>query len=614
MVPIFKSIKLPLAQLNLKAVLKCGQSFRWTMVPLDPTNQDLKHTRIDDEANPHELPTEEWRLTLNDRVVCLRQTENELFYRAYFPTNAAPDLSDDAQDSTLLWLRDYFQLDIDLEALYADWSKRDAVFQKVAPRFLGSGYSDKILGKTFFICSQNNHISRITSMVHSLCIHFSPPVCSSSDLPGSPLNTAWHSFPPPKALADPSVETKLRELGFGYRAKYIQKTATMLCEKHEDPMKALFELRRLSTSEARERLLELHGVGPKVADCILLMSLDKAEVVPVDTHVQQIATKMYGFKFQGKQPKAMNPKLYSEIASKFANTWGPHAGWAHSVILLVLLCDPSVTCGRWCYAPVALPRAITGEIPLGELSTSDSVKHEESSQRPASRRRKSKLEPDSSLKIGEGEAQETPEDLTLAERVKRRNHFLRSMAEPVSHEPEKTNNSNEVEVHFADTVSVVMEVNKIAEAPLIDTPLELTTKEDTDAAKANEQIRRSASALRAASEESPIAPAEVADGVKKLDISSPTNKKRKSQDETEQSDTKGARVRAGVASLERIEIIPPRVQLKALPLGGAIASLPRMDQCENLGEVNEENQRRPNNSGPQSNVNTRTVSIVIMFD
>ncbi|ELU43857.1 hypothetical protein AG1IA_02119 [Rhizoctonia solani AG-1 IA] len=130
------------------------------------------------------------------------------------------------------------------------------------------------------------------------------------------------------------------------------------------------------------------------------------------------------------------------------------------------------------------------------------------------------------------------------------------MAEPVSHEPEKTNNSNEVEVHFADTVSVVTEVNKIAEAPLIDTPLELTTKEDTDAAKAvslpilrtmpnrdmkDEEGLTLKAPLRAASEESPIAPAEVADGVKKLDISSPTNKKRKSQDETEQSNTKGSR-------------------------------------------------------------------------
>lgn len=112
-------------------------------------------------------------------------------------------------------------------------------------------------------------------MVHSLCIHYSPALCSSSELSGPPLDSAWHPFPPPSALADPKTENKLRELGFGYRAKYIQKTAAMLCEKHEDPMKTLLGLRELPVSEARERLLEFHGVGPKVADCILLMSLDK---------------------------------------------------------------------------------------------------------------------------------------------------------------------------------------------------------------------------------------------------------------------------------------------------------------------------------------------------
>ena len=68
---------------------------------------------------------------------------------------------------------------------------------------------------------------------------------------------------------------KLRELGFGYRAKYIQKTAAMLCEMHPDPQKWLMGLRSLDLDIAREELLKLHGVGPKVADCILLMSLDQ---------------------------------------------------------------------------------------------------------------------------------------------------------------------------------------------------------------------------------------------------------------------------------------------------------------------------------------------------
>ncbi|CAE6503212.1 unnamed protein product [Rhizoctonia solani] len=276
-----------------------------------------------------------------------------------------------------------------------------------------------------FICSQNNHISRITSMVHSLCIHFSPPICSSSELPGAPLNASWHPFPPPKALAHPNVEAKLRELGFGYRAKYIQKTAAMLCEKHEDPTKVLLELRQLSTSEARERLLEFHGVGPKVADCILLMSLDKTEVVPVDTHVQQIATKMYGFRSQGKRPKAMNPRLYSEIASKFTDTWGSYAGWAHSVLFTADLKSfanfgldsTAAAMAHDATLPLPSPAPVVDKNPLDEqpVPTNES---EISSRKPGTHN----LVECVNFYSSQGETREASEDLdtTLAERVKRR--------------------------------------------------------------------------------------------------------------------------------------------------------------------------------------------------
>ncbi|KAG8734460.1 8-oxoguanine glycosylase ogg1 [Ceratobasidium sp. 423] len=369
MTSVFKSIQLPIAQLNLKAVLKCGQSFRWIMVPLDPTEQDLVKSEPGAQSKSHDLPSEEWRLTLEDRVVCLRQTATELFYRAHFPAECASEFSSDNQDSTLLWLRDYFQLNVDLEALYADW-----------------------------------------------------------ELPGSPLDASWHPFPPPRALADSNAEAKLRELGFGYRAKYIQKTAAMLSEKHEDPMKALLDLRQLSTSEARTRLLEFHGVGPKVADCILLMSLDKTEVVPVDTHVQQIATKMYGFRSQGKQPKAMNPRLYSEIASKFTDTWGPYAGWAHSVLFTADLKSfanfgldsPAAAAVNDTMLPLPSPAPVIDKNLSDDQPVSIPVKSEDSSQKPALRKRKSEPGSNNNLRVSEQETQEAPEGTTLAERVKRR--------------------------------------------------------------------------------------------------------------------------------------------------------------------------------------------------
>ena len=108
-------------------------------------------------------------------------------------------------------------------------------------------------------------------MVQNLCTHFSTPLLLDSPAIVKP----YCPFPSPHSLANPSVDGALRALGFGYRAKYIQQTAAILCQAHHDPRQWLLTLRTKSTEEAREELLKLPGVGPKVADCILLMSCDK---------------------------------------------------------------------------------------------------------------------------------------------------------------------------------------------------------------------------------------------------------------------------------------------------------------------------------------------------
>jgi N-glycosylase/DNA lyase len=144
-------------------------------------------------------------------------------------------------------------------------------------------------------------------MVKSLCTRYSSPLVSiappaptatrmltpsESDgtKPGSatpdpePELESYHPFPPPSRLSSPDVSATLRSLGFGYRADFIQKTARMLCDAYdaspsldgkEGPEKWLYTLRKMTTTDARQELLKLMGVGRKVADCILLMSLDK---------------------------------------------------------------------------------------------------------------------------------------------------------------------------------------------------------------------------------------------------------------------------------------------------------------------------------------------------
>jgi N-glycosylase/DNA lyase len=114
------------------------------------------------------------------------------------------------------------------------------------------------------------------------------PSDSNDSCPPSALATpepeleSFHPFPPPSRLSAPDVVATLRSLGFGYRADFIQKTAKMLEDAHgasadgkEGPEKWLDTLRGMKTADAREELLKLMGVGRKVADCVLLMSLDK---------------------------------------------------------------------------------------------------------------------------------------------------------------------------------------------------------------------------------------------------------------------------------------------------------------------------------------------------
>ncbi|TDL24833.1 DNA glycosylase [Rickenella mellea] len=337
----FKALPLPMSQLSLAAVLKCGQSFRWTAHPLYPAGT----TSIAE-------PTHEYRYCLRDRVVCLRQSADTLFYRSVYPDilngiSSAPESSGDHEKrdlETLAFLRDYFQLDIDLATLYDYWSNRDPVFKGVRDRFTGLRMLRQDPWETIvsFICSSNNNISRITKMVQSLSTHFSPALVSIStptiqgatDVEGEE-DISYHAFPPPSVLAAPSVSAKLRSLGFGYRAEYIQRTAEMLIDEHgsdREVQKWLLGLRNMSTDDARTELLKFVGVGRKVADCILLMCLDKREVVPVDTHVHQIAMKYYGVRGKAGTKLPMTPKLYDEVNDKLANIWGDFAGWAHSVL------------------------------------------------------------------------------------------------------------------------------------------------------------------------------------------------------------------------------------------------------------------------------------------
>lgn len=236
-------------------------------------------------------------------------------------------------------MRHYFSLNLDLGNLYDQWSQADPNFRKRAPKFMGVRILNQDAWEALigFICSSNNNIPRISQMVHKLCKHYGPLIGHIGD-------EAFHDFPTPDALTGKQVESHLRELGFGYRAKYIAETARIVSE--EKPADWLDTLRNPETpgfntllvpedqhvtyKEAHEQLLTLKGVGPKVADCVSLMGLGWGESVPVDTHVWQIAQRDY--KFGKTKTKTFNKAMYDAVGDHFRALWGKYAGWAHSVL------------------------------------------------------------------------------------------------------------------------------------------------------------------------------------------------------------------------------------------------------------------------------------------
>ena len=173
------------------------------------------------------------------------------------------------------FIEDYFRLDINLDELYHDWTKRDKHFQKVNANFKGILILNQDPWECLisFICSSNNNISRITQMISKLSQTFSEPL---NGVDGGYNN---YPFPPPSKLASEGVENTLRKLGFGYRAKYVHSVAKTLLHDHnnndKDVYDYLFSLRSQPYDTVIPQLTSLMGVGPKVADCVALMSLNQ---------------------------------------------------------------------------------------------------------------------------------------------------------------------------------------------------------------------------------------------------------------------------------------------------------------------------------------------------
>lgn len=220
------------------------------------------------------------------------------------------DTSED--DFNSIW-QNYFDLNRDYSEIKDKISKDDLILKdaiKYAPgiRILNQDFFECLIS---FIISQNNRIPMIKKVISNISREYGDKI-------GTVDGEDIYAFPTAEQLGF-AEEAKLMELKTGFRAKYIIDAV----KKFNDGEIVEEEVRKMDTESVRNLLMSIKGVGPKVSDCVLLFSLGRDEVFPVDVWVRRCMSYFY---FENKDTPI------KEIYLKAQQSFGNYAGLAQQYL------------------------------------------------------------------------------------------------------------------------------------------------------------------------------------------------------------------------------------------------------------------------------------------
>ena len=168
-----------------------------------------------------------------------------------------------------------------------------------------------------FIISANSNIPNIRTRLQKLCRKFGTRIRFKK--------REFFLFPRPKRLAKATLQ-ELQECKLGYRSKYVLDTSRAITSGEID----FDELKKVSYDESKELLLKLPGIGDKVADCVMLFSLDKLDAFPLDTWMLKIMQKYYSSNFS--MDKKPTKKIYENIHQNVLEHFGKYAGYSQQFL------------------------------------------------------------------------------------------------------------------------------------------------------------------------------------------------------------------------------------------------------------------------------------------
>ena len=272
--------------MNLDVTLCCGQVFRW------------------------EKKGDWWFGVVGNRALKVRQVGALLEF----------------ENVEEAFVKRYFSLDHDLRQIGVEIGKDEHV-KAALRKFWGLRLvrQDSWECLISFICATYKSIAAIKQMLLRLSVKFG----EKGFLDGH----VFSFFPTAEKLAQASF-ADLESCGLGYRSKYVLETSQRICRGEFE----LEGLRKRPYEEAKKELCQLPGVGPKVADCVLLFSLDMLEAFPVDVRVKRIILRYYSEHFPEpvvrrlKKEESFSISDYEAMCGFGRNYFGRYAGYAQEYL------------------------------------------------------------------------------------------------------------------------------------------------------------------------------------------------------------------------------------------------------------------------------------------
>lgn len=234
---------------NLRDIFECGQCFRWNI------EEDGSYTGV-----------------FGGNVLNVKKQNNAILFKGICEGDIIPTIID------------YFDLERDYELIKSklervDNNMKESIKYGTGIRILNQDLWETIIS---FIISANNNIPRIKGIIERLSEKYGDKIVYNGK--------EYFTFPTPKQLENVSVE-EFRKLGLGFRDIRLYETTKLVLNKEVD-IENLHNIK--DTNIVRDELLKLSGVGPKVADCILLFStLKRFDVFPIDVWVRRVMNDLY---------------------------------------------------------------------------------------------------------------------------------------------------------------------------------------------------------------------------------------------------------------------------------------------------------------------------------